>query len=143
MSTILRQGTADDWEAMCVLHPDVRQAHRGVARMRAALDSGGVVVAEVGGAVVAYAAFDYYFFDRCFIEHLIVAPEHRRRGIGSRLVEAVLQRCESAHLFTSTNSTNTNMQGLLAGLGFEKCGEVDNLDPGDPEWFYVRHKETK
>lgn len=142
MSATIRLGTADDWEAMCLLNPGLRTKHRGVARMRAALGGGGVVLAEENSAVVGYAAFDYHFFDRCFIEHLIVAPEHRRRGIGSRLVEAVLERCESPDLFTSTNSTNTNMQGLLAGLGFEKCGEVDHLDPGDPEWFYVRHKET-
>jgi hypothetical protein len=48
---------------------------------------------------------------------------------------------EGAKLFTSTNRSNLPMQALLAKLGFVQCGEVNELDPGDPELFFVLKKE--
>jgi RimJ/RimL family protein N-acetyltransferase len=44
----------------------------------------------------------------------------------------------SGSLFTSTNESNRQMQHVLARLGYERCGIIHNLDPGDPEIVYVK-----
>jgi ribosomal protein S18 acetylase RimI-like enzyme len=87
--------------------------------------------------VAGYVALDYYFFDRGFIQHLIVDPAFRRRGIATALMRAAAERCESAEVFTSTNESNKPMQALLARLGYRHVGVVDHLDASDPEWFFV------
>ena len=75
---------------------------------------------------------------RGFLRLLAVRETARRRGIGSTLFRAAEQRCASDKLFTSTNASNAAMQQLLARLGYVRSGKIENLDPGDPEWVYVR-----
>ena len=95
-------------------------------------------IAEADGEVTGYAIVSRRFFSRPFVELLAVAPGWRRRAIGSTL----MARCAAAHgedrLFTSTNKSNAAMQVLLAKVGFEPSGVIDNLDPGDPELVFVK-----
>jgi ribosomal protein S18 acetylase RimI-like enzyme len=90
------------------------------------------------GVVVGYLVMDHGFFGRGFVVMLCVHPEHRRRGIGRALMRRAEQGCATTRIFTSTNRSNLPMQRLLEGLGYRRSGEVDDLDPGDPEVFYSR-----
>jgi ribosomal protein S18 acetylase RimI-like enzyme len=99
--------------------------------------AGQCFVAIVDGQVAAYV-LNYTFYDRGFVEMLYVEKGHRGRGIGSALMHHAAGRCEMSQLFTSTNQSNVVMQRLLAKLGFERSGIIENLDEGDPELVYVK-----
>ena len=100
------------------------------------LSSATCLVAEDDGRAVAYASLEYTFYDHGFISMVYVAKRERRRGIGRALMEAIVARCATRKLFTSTNQSNMAMQQLLSGLGFAASGTIANLDDGDPELVY-------
>lgn len=106
--------------------------------LQRAIDAGECVVACEAGGVVGFAIVDHSFYDHGFLRLLVVRENARRRGVDSALVRAAEERCASAKLFTSTNASNAPMQRLLAQLGYVRSGTIENLDPGDPEWVYVR-----
>jgi ribosomal protein S18 acetylase RimI-like enzyme len=136
-----RRATPADLCALFELNAGLGRDDRGTARAFRALADGTLLVAREGERVVGYLMMDYQFFDRAFVDYLTVAPNARRRGHGLALMRAAIDLCESTKLFTSTNRSNEPMQALLGRLGFTQCGEVNELDPGDPEWFFVLHKE--
>ncbi|WP_312238911.1 GNAT family N-acetyltransferase [Stenotrophomonas sp.] len=88
--------------------------------------------------VAAYGVLHHHFFDSGFIEMLMVGKEFRRRGLGKALLQHLVSRCERPRLFTSTNASNAPMHALLARNGFIASGQIDNLDPGDPEKVLFR-----
>jgi GNAT superfamily N-acetyltransferase len=77
------------------------------------------------------------FLQRPFIELIVVGETHRRRGIASALVGYARDLAPGAELWTSANRSNMPMRALLSKLGFVLSGRVDNLDPDDPELFFV------
>ena len=95
-------------------------------------------VARVEGEIVGFAIFTPSFFRQWFIALLIVHPDHRRRGVGTALVRQCEAICAAPKLFTSTNESNAPMRALLAKLGYEPSGRVDNLDEGDPELVFLK-----
>lgn len=95
-------------------------------------------VARKDGAIVGFAVFTPTFFRQWFIELLMVHPDHRRQGVGAALVRGCEAACRAPKLFTSTNQSNTAMQALLAKLGYEASGRIENLDADDPELVYVK-----
>ncbi len=96
---------------------------------------GGLRVATRQGEIRAYCCVDdRYFFGKPFISLLIVAPEDRRCGLGSSLLAF---SCEGLpEVWTSTNRSNLAMRAMLETSGWRYCGELDGLDPGDPEQFF-------
>lgn len=100
-------------------------------------------VAEDAAQIIGFALMDYSFFHCGFVALLIVKEEYRRRGIGAVLLDYLFLQCKTEKLFTSTNGSNAPMRGLLRKSGFIPCGQVDALDEGDPEMFFVRKKEAK
>ena len=104
--------------------------------IEASLAAGACLVAEMKNQFVGYAVLNYSFFGFGFIPMIVVAPLHRRRGIGLRLLYEVRQRCTAPKLFTSANSSNSVAQALFARAGFVRSGVVENLDGGDPEILY-------
>lgn len=99
---------------------------------------GDCVVAVRDGRVVGYGVLERSFFAHGFVSMLYVAASHRRHGAGTALLRALVRRCPTEQLFTSTNVCNAPMQALLLRAGSEPSGVVHNLDPGDPERIYVR-----
>jgi RimJ/RimL family protein N-acetyltransferase len=55
-------------------------------------------------------------------------------------MDYLFAECKTPKLFTSTNQSNKPMQKLLGKTGFTFCGQIDALDEGDPEMFYVKQK---
>lgn len=87
-----------------------------------------------------FAILNYTFFDNGFVELLMVAEKYRHCGIGFALLNHLFAICKTQKLFTSTNKSNEPMQKLLGKSGFSFCGEIDALDEGDPELFFVKQK---
>jgi GNAT superfamily N-acetyltransferase len=94
-----------------------------------------MLVAEDGETIVGYTVYDCSFFERGFVHLLYVGEQHRHQGVGSALLASSVRACGTRRVFTSTNLSNTRMQGLLAKLGWVRAGTVDGLDEGDPEVF--------
>ena len=96
-----------------------------------------LVIASAESDIVGYAAIiPGHLFGRDFVAMLLVAPGHRRRGIGSALLEAITKRATSDRVFTSTNNSNAPMRALLQSCWWKYSGTLDGLDPGDPEEFF-------
>jgi GNAT superfamily N-acetyltransferase len=109
-------------------------------RFERAASKGRLLVAEVDGDLVGYAA-QGRFFDYDFLELLAVRPDKRRQGIATALIRAVEARSRSGKLFTSTNRSNLPMRRLCDRLGFQRSGAVENLDNDDPELIYYKPVE--
>ena len=92
------------------------------------------------GEPVGYAVVTRHFFNFPFIDLLHVGEAQRRGGVG----RALMDRCAAAHdadrIFTSTNESNAPMRALMAAMNWRPCGQVDALDPGDPELFFVKFR---
>jgi ribosomal protein S18 acetylase RimI-like enzyme len=61
------------------------------------------------------------------IKGVYVTPEFQRRGIGRTMMGRALEICARSlfkHVFLSTEPGNAAAQGLYAGLGFAKIGEL-------------------
>jgi lincosamide nucleotidyltransferase A/C/D/E len=142
MGIVTREARPTDVEALLGLD-EMARTDPGRARfIRGAVASGGCIVAEHGGSVVGYGVLEDSFFGQGFVSMLYVAASQRRHGVGGALLRALVRRCTTPKLFTSTNASNVPMQGLLARFGFEPSGIIHNLDPGDPELVYVRVLEA-
>ncbi len=101
-----------------------------------------VLLAALDGRTVGYIVWDREFFGRHFVWLLGVDPLYRRRGIAAHLLRIFEARTLGEPLFVSTNASNVAMQALLTSLGFVLSGQVDNLDPGDPELFFFKAAVT-
>ena len=110
-------------------------------RFQRAASKGRLLVAEVEGELVGYAA-QGRFFGYDFLELLAVRPDKRRQGIARALIRAVEARSSSGKLFTSTNRSNLPMRRLCDRLGFKRSGVVENLDNDDPELVYYKRLEV-
>lgn len=93
-----------------------------------------------GKSVVAYGVLDYSFFQNGFISMLYVAAKARRSGFGSRLLQFMERECHTSKVFTSTNASNTPMRALLAKLGYQPSGTIENLDDDDIELVFLKRR---
>lgn len=78
------------------------------------------------------------FFSNPFLDLIVTAEVYRRRGVASALLDAIETAHAGQKLFVSTNVSNAVMRALLPARGYLPAGQVDHLDPGDPELFFVR-----
>ncbi|MDH3307908.1 MAG: GNAT family N-acetyltransferase [Acidimicrobiia bacterium] len=135
---IIREASPEAVDALVGFDP-MAQAEDVTHRtaIRASVSAGLTLVAESGADIAGYvAALPGHLFGRDFVTMLIVHPSHRRRGVGSALLEAAVNCAASDRVFTSTNTSNEPMKALLASRGWLFSGTLDGLDPGDPEVFY-------
>lgn len=91
---------------------------------------------EEDGQPQAYAVLTQHFFDRPFIEMIMVGSAFRRRRHASALIDYLGGLAQGPEIWTSTNQSNTAMQRLLARHGFVQRGLID-LDEGDPELIFA------
>ena len=106
--------------------------------LRRAIQDGHALVAVVSGRLVGYAVLDHSFYGNAFLALLVVRADARRKGHGTALLRAAEARARTPKLFTSTNASNAPMQRLLEAEGYERSGEIQNLDLADPELLYVK-----
>jgi len=80
------------------------------------------------------------FFGHPFLELIATAPNRRRMGIASALLADIETSLDDDRFFVSANESNTVMRDLLVRRGYRVTGMVENLDPDDPEIFFVIFK---
>lgn len=77
-------------------------------------------------------------FGEYFIPLVVVSDASRRTGVGRQLMTHLERVASAQKVFTSTNTSNLPMRQLLAQLGYQHSGTIENLDPGDPELVFVK-----
>lgn len=132
----VRQATLADWEQIISVDESTIGSSTRSEKIRLGIENCLVYVCAIGTEIAAFALLNYHFFDRPFLELLIVKPEYRRKGLGKMLLSALQRQVCGERLFTSTNASNEPMQRLLADCGFQRCGWIDQLDENDPEIVY-------
>ena len=139
MENEIRPGRLTDLEALKAIDSFYLDGHTERADEIADwLRGGQAYVAMDRGAACAYAALGHAYFRKPTIEMLMVAETHRRKGIARQLVGWLEAQAAGPEIWTSTNLSNHPMQRLLASLGYELTGFINNLDPGDPELFFYK-----
>jgi ribosomal-protein-alanine acetyltransferase len=122
----LRRARADDIDAVVA----IERASFGDAWSRASLADlvahphALFIVAEVEGRVAGYIVA-WYVVDEAEIANVAVASEHRRRGIGERLLAHVLEegrRRATAHVYLEVRESNAGARALYAAHGFDEIG---------------------
>ena len=139
----IRRLDRSEIELLSRIDPRLESAPALVAHLGDLLDGGLSWLAEADGAPVGFAIVTRHFFNFPFVDLLHVREAERRGGFG----RALMLHCEAAHdadrIFTSTNESNDPMRALLAGIGWRTCGQVDALDEGDPELFFVKFRDPR
>ena len=134
----IRPAADDDIEALCSLDLIARRENERREFIRREVVSGNCLVAIINEEVVGYGVLNYTFYDNGCIDMLYVHSNYRRRGAGAALLRHMESLCRTPKLFTSTNLSNLRMQSLLAKLGYELSGVINNLDEGDREIVYFK-----
>ena len=83
-----------------------------------------VVGAEADGELAGYAAY-WVMFDQAELGNIAVAPEWRGRGVGTRLLEAVIERVAERgvrELYLEVRVSNEVAQRLYRKYGFREVG---------------------
>lgn len=137
----VRLAKSADLEAVCSTDSLAASDTRRRDRLIRGIHTEEVWVVELDGAIAGYGLMARSFFDRDFIELVIVDPRYRGRGLGPALIRQLEAACTQAQLFTSTNESNAHMRHVLEKLGYRPSGIIHNLDPGDPEIVYVKGLE--
>jgi len=96
----------------------------------------GVYIAEVDGKVVGYISFskeiheDEWCGRNYRLEHLIVDEKHRRKGYGTKLLKALLQRTQkdNANVVADTFVKNVGTIEFYKSLGFKPFETIFLLD---------------
>ncbi len=92
---------------------------------------------------VGFVIFNYRFFNQGWIELIIIEKKYRGKGIGGQAFDLICKQCKTNKIFTSTNTSNIQMQKALSKVGFSFAGEINGLDEGDPELFYYKRLKVK
>ena len=102
---------------------------RGLLRRR---DSD-LFVADVKGEIAGYAVF-WAVMDQGELGNVAVDESHRGKGIGTKLIQAVLDRAGDRgvrEIFLEVRKSNTQAQDLYKAFGFSEVGHRKNyyLEP--------------
>lgn len=140
MAVAIRLAGADDAAIALAIDPTAAtSAHRADWLRRAfAGDQGRVAqIAHLDGRPAGFAVMGW-FFSNPFLDLIVTDQRFQRRGVASALLDEIERKHAGEKLFVSTNVSNAIMRALLLARGYLPAGQVDHLDPGDPELFFVR-----
>jgi ribosomal protein S18 acetylase RimI-like enzyme len=144
----LRHATYADLPAVAALDPAFTSGSERHRLVTEAVTTGPTVchVAESGAEaaeVVGYVVLrPRHFFDRDFVETLVVAEAARRHGVGTRLLGHAVQGARTQQVFVSTNTSNAAMRALLERAGWTLSGSLEGIDEGDPELVFHRWRRS-
>ncbi len=98
----------------------------------------GILVAEENTKLLGYGCY-LRVLDECHILNVAVDPEHRRRGIGRRLVESMAAVSDGIRdVYLEVRPSNLNAIRLYEGMGFGVIGRRKGYYP-DGEDAVVMH----
>lgn len=98
-----------------------------------------LVVSE-GETTAGFLIFNTHFFENTFVSLIIVSPKERRKGNASLLLKHVEEISPTDKIFSSANRSNHQMQKTFQVNGYSQSGQIENLDPGDPEIVYYKYR---
>lgn len=103
----------------------------GPAQLRAAVDPDNERVEEIGRLTS-----EAHPTDRAhqYLHMIGVSPERQGEGIGSALIEAVLERCDREGLHAYLEASNSRSRALYTRLGFDFTGNAIDLPDGPHLW---------
>lgn len=113
-------------------------------RMVLRRDPGAILVAERSGRVAGYAAL-WVSADEAELADLAVAPEERRRGVGSTLLQACLREAAARgarEIFLQVRESNQAARGLYGEAGFREVGRRPRYYRAPPEDALVLSRPT-
>jgi GNAT superfamily N-acetyltransferase len=142
MSVELRPALSGDLKAILDMDPVAyreERRHDYISRAIRGEHGRDVRVLIVDDELVGYAIMGE-FFGHPFLERISTAEPQRRRGVASALMTNIEVGFDGDRMFVSTNESNETMRELLIKRGYRVSGMVENLDPGDPELFFVIFK---
>jgi len=137
----VRQAEKRDLEALKAIVDGEKEAFGFITRgtLRQAIDDANIVVATLDGEIVG---FQHYYHRKRDLQttlyHKAVLPEHRRKGIATRLVDAVVQESREmgrkklllkCPVDLAANRFHRDYGFALAG---RECGKVRELNV----WVY-------
>ena len=102
----IRKGEPSDYVARVAIDQYASSHFERAASIKNALAADECFTAESDGELLGYVVLNYTFFGFGFIPLVVVAPSHRRRGVGLRLLREAQAQCTSRKLFSSANSSN-------------------------------------
>jgi GNAT superfamily N-acetyltransferase len=132
----LRIRIAEGADEGAIRQVDAHARAGGAARIAfigGAVHTARCVVAETDEIIGFAVTTPAHFFTHDFIDLLVVREDCRRRGVGRALLRASVDRASAPRVFSSTNASNAPMRSLLNAEGWSVSGQLDGLDPGDPE----------
>jgi len=136
----IRAATKADVDRLVQVDPRLEANAPLQAHLANLLSYGLSWLAEADGKPIGFAIVTRHFFNYPFVDLVHVSEARRRGGVG----RALMAHCERVHdadrIFTSTNESNAPMRALMADMGWRPCGQVDALDEGDPELFFVKFR---
>lgn len=136
MAVIVRPVALTDTVALELLDSELPHGLPRDHAIRAWIASGNAYLATEGDDPAGFAVMTRQFFDRAFVELLMVARTYQRRGVGTAILRYLAEHSPTPLLWTSTNESNAPMRALLKAEGFIFSGAVEGLDEGDPELFF-------
>lgn len=130
---VIRQDNPTDFDQIDIFDPFAGDRPKDIAEGRC-------IVAELNSQVIGYVVFQAAgFIGRPFVQFLAVAPDHRRCGIATILLQTVERRIGSGRLFISTEADNVPMKHLLAQSEWIAAGCVAGVNNNDvAECFFYR-----
>ena len=92
-----------------------------------------LIVADMKGEIAGYAVF-WAVMDQGELGNVAVDDDHRGKGIGSKLIEAIMQRAYERgvkEIFLEVRKSNVRAQDLYKTFGFSEVGRRKNyyLEP--------------
>ena len=136
MTLTIRLATAADLDGIIGLDSNLPHGSPRAEALRGWVAAGSAYVALEDDGPRGYAVMTRHFFDRAFVELLMVGAAFRRRGIAAAMMRHLETVSPTAILWTSTNESNAPMRALLAAGEYIPSGAVEGLDEGDPELFF-------
>lgn len=124
LMTFIRPMTTDDLDAVACLE----QTHQPQPWSRESIEDElaqeNRVYLVAGSPVVAFGGV-MVVGDEAHVTNLLVAPEHRRRGVGRRLMISLIEAAIDAgakHLTLEVRASNEAARALYASLGLAPVG---------------------
>lgn len=122
--TVRRMSLADATDVLAILHESPEAAMWTAESLMEAASSGAAWIAEANGRSIAFLV-ERNVADEFEILNLAVAQEHRRRGIGLRLVNEALQRAHkggASRAYLEVRGSNAAAIALYSRFKFKECG---------------------
>jgi putative acetyltransferase len=139
----IRPAPDEELEAVARLHcyvrevslpflPRIRTLEEVLCSFPAVLRERDVLIAECDGEIVGYCAFR-----TGWIDHLYVHPAHQRRGIGSALLERVLDAMERCKLWVFQKNRDAIRFYERRGFRLVRTTDGEN-EEREPDALYER-----